>query len=133
MSNTQFPFSREAETPSLFFYIISGVIFQQKYHVLAKTVILFYNNLMKKKCNTNPVVKYFRILLSLTVIGLGIYYKTWLGLIGIITLISAFTGDCALSLKFNRPTRYQFKLDDKEDGEKDDEKNPGEPCETCKN
>ena len=59
---------------------------------------------MKKKCNTNPVVKYIRIALSLVVIGLGIYYKNWVGALGVLTLITAFTGDCAFSLKFNRGT-----------------------------
>lgn len=73
---------------------------------------------MKNKCSIKPITKYIRITLSLIVIGLGIYYKSWLGAIGVITLISAFTGDCAFSLRFNRP--YNFKLDDKEKEEKGD-------------
>ena len=73
---------------------------------------------MKKKCNTNPIVKYIRIALSLTVIALGIYYKSWLGAIGVITLISAFTGSCAFSPRFKRD--FDFKLADKEKKEKQD-------------
>ncbi|MCK4766586.1 MAG: DUF2892 domain-containing protein [Candidatus Aminicenantes bacterium] len=63
---------------------------------------------MKTKCNSNPIIKYIRILLSLALIGLGFYYKSWLGAVGVITLISAFTGECAFSLKFNR--KCDFKL-----------------------
>ena len=73
---------------------------------------------MKKKCNTNPVVKYIRIALSLVVIALGIYYKSWLGAIGVITLISAFTGNCAFSPRFKRD--FNFKLADKEKKEEQD-------------
>lgn len=73
---------------------------------------------MKKKCNTNPIVKYIRIVLSLTVIALGLYYRSWLGALGVITLISAFTGDCAFSLRFNRD--FDFKLADKENKEEQD-------------
>ena len=73
---------------------------------------------MAKKCNTNPVIKYIRIALSLVVIGLGIYYKSWLGAIGILTLISAFTGNCALSPRFKRD--FDFKLDEGEQEGKQD-------------
>lgn len=68
---------------------------------------MFYNWGMKKKCSTNPIVKYIRIALSLVVIGLGIYYKSWLGALGVLTLISAFTGNCALTLRFNRSTGFE--------------------------
>jgi len=60
-----------------------------------------------KKCNRNPIIKYIRIALSLAVIGLGIYYKNWVGALGVLTLISAFTGDCALALRFDRKTRIE--------------------------
>lgn len=55
--------------------------------------------------NPSPaiVAKTIRILLSLAVIAAGIYYKNWLGLLGIITLISAFTGACPLNLRFRPP------------------------------
>lgn len=55
-----------------------------------------------KACNTNPFVKYIRIALSLLVIGLGIYYKNWVGILGVFTLISAFTGECGLSVRIDR-------------------------------
>ncbi|MEN8152913.1 MAG: YgaP-like transmembrane domain [Acidobacteriota bacterium] len=54
-----------------------------------------------KKCNTNPLIKYIRIVLSLAVIGMGIYYKNWVGVLGIFTLISAFTGSCTFNVKIN--------------------------------
>lgn len=53
------------------------------------------------KCNTNQTAKWIRVIVSLAVIGAGIYYKNWIGLLGIFTLLSAFTGSCPLSLQFN--------------------------------
>jgi len=61
-----------------------------------------------KKCNANPIVKYIRIILSLAVIGLGIYYHNWLGVLGLFTLYTALTGKCSASLRFTR--KPDFKL-----------------------
>ncbi|MGD2085679.1 MAG: DUF2892 domain-containing protein [Candidatus Aminicenantes bacterium] len=61
-----------------------------------------------KKCNVNPVAKYIRIILSLAVIGLGIYQQNWLGVLGLFTLYTAITGKCSASLRFTR--RPNFKL-----------------------
>ena len=61
-----------------------------------------------KKCNVNPVAKYIRIILSLAVIGLGIYYQNWLGVLGLFTLYTAITGKCTASLRFTR--RHHFKV-----------------------
>jgi hypothetical protein len=52
------------------------------------------------RCNTNQTAKWIRVIVSLAVIGAGIYYKNWVGLLGIVTLLSAFTGSCPLSLQF---------------------------------
>lgn len=52
------------------------------------------------KCNTNQTAKWIRVIVSLGVIAAGIYYKNWIGLLGIVTLLSAFTGSCPLSLQF---------------------------------
>ena len=53
------------------------------------------------KCNTNQTAKWIRVFLSLGIIAAGIIYKNWLGLLGIFTLLSAFTGSCPLALHFN--------------------------------
>ncbi|MCP5103620.1 MAG: DUF2892 domain-containing protein [bacterium] len=62
-----------------------------------------------KKCNTNPVLKYIRIALSLLVIGLGIYFQNWVGILGLFTLYTAFTGKCGASLNINRKTDFKLK------------------------
>ena len=54
-----------------------------------------------QKCNTNQTAKWIRVIVSLGVIAAGIIYKNWIGLLGIFTLLSAFTGSCPLSLQFN--------------------------------
>lgn len=61
----------------------------------------------RTRCNTNPVAKWIRVAVSLAIIGAGIYYKNWVGLLGIVTLISAFTGSCPLALHFNSPESTQ--------------------------
>lgn len=75
---------------------------------------LVYNGLMKievsKTCSTSRVSKYIRIALSLAIIGVGILTKNWLGLIGVLTLISAFTGGgCPLTIRFNRRSGFHLK------------------------
>jgi hypothetical protein len=52
------------------------------------------------KCNTNQTAKWIRVIVSLGIIAAGIIYKNWIGLLGIFTLLSAFTGSCPLSLQF---------------------------------
>ncbi len=69
---------------------------------------------MAKSCNRNPLIKVIRILLSLAVMGLGIYYKSWLGLLGILTLITAFQGGCPLSVNLN-PHQRRFSNSDEND------------------
>jgi hypothetical protein len=55
-------------------------------------------------CNTNAntILKYIRIVLSLVVIGLGIYYRNWIGALGLLTLYTAFSGRCGAALSFKR-------------------------------
>lgn len=53
------------------------------------------------RCNTNQTAKWIRVFVSLGVIAAGIIYQNWIGLLGIFTLVSAFTGSCPLSLQFN--------------------------------
>ncbi|UCH93850.1 MAG: DUF2892 domain-containing protein [Candidatus Aminicenantes bacterium] len=62
-----------------------------------------------KKCNVNPILKYIRIVLSLVVIGLGIYYQNWLGVLGLLTLYTAITGKCNVSLRFTRKPDFKLK------------------------
>lgn len=61
---------------------------------------------MKKYCNINPISKYIRIAFSLVVIGLGIYLKSWLWVLGVIILVSAFTGTCSCALRFDRKSDF---------------------------
>ncbi|MCX6579677.1 MAG: DUF2892 domain-containing protein [Candidatus Aminicenantes bacterium] len=62
-------------------------------------------------CNTNTttILKYIRIVLSLVVIGLGIYYRNWIGALGLLTLYTAFTGRCGAALSFKRDTDPEAK------------------------
>ncbi len=75
-----------------------------------------YNRRMNKapKCNTNQTAKWIRVIVSLGVIGAGIYYKNWIGLLGIVTLLSAFTGSCPLSLQFRGLNDIKIKRNNSE-------------------
>ena len=68
-----------------------------------------------QKCNTNQTAKWIRVVVSLGVIGAGIYYKNWIGLLGIITLFSAFTGACPLALQFNGLHDIKIKRNDSDE------------------
>lgn len=57
----------------------------------------------KMQCGTDQAVKWIRVTVSLAIIGAGIYFRNWLGLLGVITLLSAFTGSCPLCLHFGDP------------------------------
>lgn len=65
-----------------------------------------------KKCNAKPLAKYIRIVLSLVVIGLGIYHRNWLGALGLFTLYTAITGKCSTNLRFTRKPFVKLKTED---------------------
>lgn len=78
---------------------------------LAKIPGLRYNGGMGnvQKCNVNQTAKWIRVFVSLAVIGAGIYYKNWVGFLGVVTLLSAFTGACPLTLQFTSLHDIQIK------------------------
>ena len=45
-----------------------------------------------------------RILLSLAIIGYGLWTSNWVGLLGLVTLFSALSGTCPLVVRF--PSRH---------------------------
>lgn len=49
---------------------------------------------MKK--NVGKIDKAFRIIIGLAAFGLGYYYQSWWGLLGIIPLATAFVSRCGL-------------------------------------
>ena len=57
--------------------------------------------------NLQRIFKYIRVGLSLAVIGLGLYTKNWLGVIGLVTLMSALTGTCPLTVNISRRSSQQ--------------------------
>lgn len=57
---------------------------------------------MKK--NVGKIDMAIRIILGIGIIGAGIYYQNWLGLIGIIPLATALMGWCPLYLLFGMTT-----------------------------
>ena len=75
---------------------------------------MLYNGAMKNstKCNTNQTAKWIRVIVSLGILVAGIIYKNWIGLLGIFTLLSAFTGSCPLSLQFTSLRDIRIKRND---------------------
>lgn len=56
------------------------------------------------KQNVGTVDRVIRVILGLAIIGLGIGFKSWLGVIGLIPLFTAAIGWCPLYLPFGIST-----------------------------
>lgn len=58
---------------------------------------------MKK--NIGSVDSVFRILLAIVIAGIGVFYESWWGLLGIIPFATALVGTCPAYLPFGISTR----------------------------
>lgn len=68
--------------------------------VRLKTKLIYLKPKTMKK-NVGKIDMIIRIALGLIIGGLGIYFKCWLGLIGIILIATAFIGFCPAYTLFN--------------------------------
>ena len=48
------------------------------------------------KVNEGKLDRTVRIVLGLVIIGLGFYYQSWWGAVGLLTLLTGLSGFCAL-------------------------------------
>jgi hypothetical protein len=48
------------------------------------------------KCNIGKTDKIIRLIVGLLIIGIGFYFKSWWGAIGLLPLITVVTGFCGL-------------------------------------
>jgi len=56
------------------------------------------------KCNMGKADRIIRVIISLIIIGLGVFYKSWLGAFGLIPLGTALTGWCPMYVPFSFAT-----------------------------
>jgi hypothetical protein len=56
------------------------------------------------KLNVGTVDKIIRYLLGAAIIGAGLYFKNWLGLIGVVLIATALIGWCPIYLPFGIST-----------------------------
>lgn len=56
------------------------------------------------KTNVGTIDRVIRVILGLGILAAGYYYKNWLGLIGIVPLLTAFVGFCPAYLPFGLST-----------------------------
>lgn len=56
------------------------------------------------KVNVGSLDRIIRIVLGLAIIGAGVYFKSWYGLIGIVPLVTASLRWCPLYLPFGLST-----------------------------
>ena len=66
------------------------------------------------KCNLGKNDRLFRVILGIVVIGLGLEFKSWWGIIGLIPLLTAIIGFCPAYLPFGVST-----CDSKSEAKKD--------------
>ncbi|MFH1071175.1 MAG: DUF2892 domain-containing protein [Candidatus Glassbacteria bacterium] len=57
------------------------------------------------KCNIGTADKTARIVLGLGIIGVGLYFKSWWGFIGLLPVLTAVIGCCPAYLPFGISTR----------------------------
>ena len=56
------------------------------------------------QCNVGKADKAMRIILGIAVIGVGLYFKSWWGAIGVIPLLTGMIGWCPLYAPFGFST-----------------------------
>jgi len=56
------------------------------------------------KCNIGTADKTVRIVLGLGIIGVGLYFKSWWGIIGLLPILTAVIGCCPAYLPFGIST-----------------------------
>ncbi|MFH1672952.1 MAG: DUF2892 domain-containing protein [Pseudomonadota bacterium] len=56
------------------------------------------------QCNIGKVDRIIRVIVGLAIIILGIYFKSWWGVVGIVPLITAATGWCPAYFPFGIST-----------------------------
>jgi hypothetical protein len=58
-------------------------------------------------CNVGKGDKFFRIIVGLAIGAVGIYFQNWLGLIGIVPLLTGIINFCPLYTLFKINTGYK--------------------------
>ncbi len=56
------------------------------------------------KCNVGKADRTIRVILGLVIVGVGVYFQSWWGAIGIIPLVTAAIGWCPLYAPFKVST-----------------------------
>ncbi len=56
------------------------------------------------KCNVGGADKIVRIILGLLILGAGVMFHNWLGVIGLVPLLTGVAGRCPLYLPFGLST-----------------------------
>jgi len=54
--------------------------------------------------NVGSIDKNIRIVLGIVILGLGYYFKSWFGIIGVVPLVTAFIGWCPAYFPFKFST-----------------------------
>lgn len=63
--------------------------------------------------NMSNIDKYARSIIGLGIIGLGIYYQNWLGLIGLVPIAISLYGSCPIYSLINFSTLKKAKTESK--------------------
>lgn len=52
------------------------------------------------KCNLGKTDRIIRVIVGILIIGVGLYFQSWWGVIGVITILTAAIGCCPAYLPF---------------------------------
>lgn len=56
------------------------------------------------ECNVGTLDKVLRVIIGIAIIGTGLYFNSWFGLIGLIPIATALFGKCLLYYPFGITT-----------------------------
>ena len=56
------------------------------------------------KCNVGKTERVIRVVAGLAIIGLGVYFQSWWGAVGVVPILTGSTGFCPAYLPFGIST-----------------------------
>ncbi|MBN2716737.1 MAG: DUF2892 domain-containing protein [Deltaproteobacteria bacterium] len=56
------------------------------------------------KCNMGTADRIIRLIVGLVIVGTGYYYDSWWGFLGLVPLVTAYLGHCAIYRPFGWST-----------------------------
>ncbi len=72
------------------------VVFKEKHHHFKgiETIWKVGQKEKKMKCNVGKIDKIIRVVIGVAIIAVGLYFKSWWGVVGIVPILTSACGKC---------------------------------------